>query len=261
VHLDRIGFTPVKGGRHLAHDTVELTTAGPAGDRAFCLVDRARGRVLRTVENPSLLRTVSRWGDGTLHVDLPGGEVSGTPRPTGERLKVDYWGRVAEVEVVAGPWGAAYSEHLACDPIVLARAARPGEVVYGAPVSLVTTSALRELEGRLGRPVDSARFRATLLVDDDDAPPDRGDDDWVGRELRIGEATVLVRGQVPRCAVVDLDPRTGARDLPVLHTLAGYRRSAGVVRFGVDAVVTRPGRVCIGEPVSAASAAPSSGRS
>src|SRR5689334_3127296 len=61
VQVERIGFTPVKGGRHVAHESVSLDATGPVGDRAFCLVDPARARVLRTVENPSLVRTVAHW--------------------------------------------------------------------------------------------------------------------------------------------------------------------------------------------------------
>src|SRR5665811_1996815 len=98
MRIERIGFTPLKGGHHVERSAVDLSAEGPVGDRAFCLVDRARGRVLRTVENPSLLQTTARWDSGVLSVDLPGGTVEGAPSPTGEFLKVDYWGRVAAVE-------------------------------------------------------------------------------------------------------------------------------------------------------------------
>ena len=48
---------------------------------------------------------------------------------------------------------------------------------------------------------------------------------------------------VPRCAVVDLDPVSGERSRHVLKALGGYRQQSGEVVFGVDAVVTKPGRV------------------
>ena len=57
MHVTRIGLTPVKGGRHAEQASVDLTLDGPVGDRVFCLVDPERGRVLRTVENPSMMRT------------------------------------------------------------------------------------------------------------------------------------------------------------------------------------------------------------
>lgn len=241
VRIERIGFTPVKGGRHVAHDAVSLSATGPVGDRAFCLVDPARGRVLRTVENPSLVQHVARWSAGVLSVDFPFGALGAVPLATGQVLEVDYWGRVARLEVVEGPWAAAYSRLLGYD-VVVARAA-PGEVVYGAPVSLVTTESLRWLGERVGHEVQGERFRPTLVVD---SGPDarRTEDDWVGRRLQVGEARVEVRSVVPRCAVIDLDPVTGERTTSLLKALDGPE-----LAFGVDAVVVTPGRVRVGEEV------------
>jgi uncharacterized protein YcbX len=245
MRISRIGFTPVKGGRHLPHDSVRLAVDGPVGDRVFCLVDRTAARVLRTVQNPSLLQARAGWDAGVLAVDLPGLTVEGSPVSTGEVLKVDYWGRRAAVEVVSGPWAEAFSAHLGRD-VVLARARNAGEVVYGASVTLVTSSSMDLLAERLGVPVDGARFRSTFALDTPGAVP-HVEDGWVGHELRLGEATVLVTGTVPRCAVVDLDPDTGERDRHVLKTLSGYRRGDGEVCFGVDAVVVGPGRVRLGD--------------
>jgi uncharacterized protein YcbX len=247
VLIERIGFTSLKGGRHMTHDLADLTADGPVGDRVFCLVDRSRGRVLRTVENPVLLWTCARWQAGVLSVDLPGHTIEGVPSSNGETLEVDYWGRTAAVQGCTGPWSEAYSEYLGY-AVVLCGSVNPGEVVYGASVTVLTTSSMRLLAGRLGREVDSARFRSTFLVDTDDSTP-HVEDSWVGRELRVGEATVRVRGVVPRCAVVDLDPVTGQRDASVLAELAGYRLSQGEINFGVDAVVTTPGRVRTGDRV------------
>ena len=231
MHVTRIGLTPVKGGRHAEQASVDLTLDGPVGDRVFCLVDPERGRVLRTVENPSMMRTSATWADGVLTSRLPGRTVEGVPAPTGRTLKVDYWGRVAALEVVDGPWADAYSEHVGRD-VLLARAAHPGEVVYGASVTLVTTSSLAELARRTGGDVDGAQFRATFTVDTGPAP-----------------AHVEVRGVVPRCAVIDLDPDTGERRSPALKALGGYRHLHGEVVFGVDAVVTQPGQVRSGDRV------------
>jgi uncharacterized protein YcbX len=125
-------------------------------------------------------------------------------------------------------------------------------VVYGASVTLVTTASIRLLAQRQGREVDSARFRSTFLVDNGSCAP-YVEGSWVGRELRLGGATVRVRAVVPRCAVVDLDPVTGRNDAPVLGELAGYRQNQNQnhseIYFGVDAVVTSSGRVSAGDQV------------
>jgi uncharacterized protein YcbX len=247
VQIQRIGFTPLKGGRHLTHEHADLSAYGPVGDRVFCLVDLSRGRVLRTVENPSLLRVSARWQAGVLSVDFPGQTVEGLPSSSGQILSLDYWGRTSAVQVCTGPWADAYSEFLGYD-VVLARCATAGEVVYGASVTLVTSASMGLLCERLGRKVDSARFRSTFLVDAGDCSS-HVEDSWVGRELRLGAASVCVRGVVPRCAVIDLDPDTGRNDVQVLSELAGYRQGRGEISFGVDAEVTAPGRVRTGDQV------------
>ncbi len=243
MQVERIGFTPLKGGRHVERRCVELGPEGPVGDRVFCLVDRDRARVLRTVEHPASLRAVASFEAGRLAVTLDGTTIEGLPEPTDERRTVDYWGRRVDVAVLAGPWAEALSALLG-QPVALARPVRVGEVVYGGSVSLVATASLGELARRVGRPVESARFRPTCVVHTMTPGEEAG---WIGRELRIGSAVVGVRGVVPRCAVVDLDPVSGERDLPVLRSLAGYCRGQGEVSFGVDAVVVHPGRVATGD--------------
>lgn len=244
MQVARIGFAPVKGGRHLPQASVLLTAAGPLGDRAFCLVDPARDRCLRTVENPRLLQTCATWDGAVLSVDLPSGTVAGEPVSNGEVRRVDYWGRAAWVELVEGPWAAAFSAHLGRD-VVLATSA-PGDVVYGGPVTLVTEASLARLAAEVGAPVDGVRFRATFQLDTGDMDA-HVEDGWVGRRLRLGTAEVRVRSAVPRCAVIDLDPASGVRDLDLLKALAAHRRGHGDVGFGVDAEVTVPGWVRTGD--------------
>lgn len=246
MRVTRIGFTVLKGGRHVARPEADLALGGPAGDRAYCLLDPARDRVVRTVENPTMVQVMAALEGAILRVSLPGGaETVAVPVPGGEVREVDYWGRRERVELVGGPWSEVLSRHLGYD-VRLARVLRAAGVVFGAPVSLVTTSSLARLERAVGRPVEAERFRSTLVLDTGGLP-EHVEDDWVGRELRVGEAVLRVRGRVPRCAVVDLDPVSGARTEPVLRALGGYRRVDSEICFGVDADVTVAGRVRVGD--------------
>ena len=248
MRVASVGFTPVKGTRHASFDKVLLDEHGPPGDRSFCLVDPASQRVLRTVQTPSLVAVRTRLDGARLHVVLPSGESAATePTASGERMTCDYWGRPVDLALLDGPHADLFSSYLGV-PVRLAAAPRGG-VVYGAPLTLVTTASLRELATRTGRSQiadEPARFRATVVVDVE--APSHVEDSWSGRELQLGDARVRVGEGIPRCAVVDLDPVTGARNAPVLRTLTGYRPRAatGEPCFGVYAEVTRPGRVSRG---------------
>ncbi len=250
MQVTSVGFAPVKGTRHASYDAVTLQRGGPVGDRAFCFVDVAGHRVLRTVQNPGLVALAARWDGHVLSLGLPSGlVVADVPRPSGETIVCDYWGRDTELDLLDGPWAGPVSEHLGA-PVRLA-AARPGAVVYGAPVSLVSRASLHDLSRRTGRPElqrQSGRFRATLVLETDDEP--YAEEGWVGREVQVGDARLGVNIVIPRCAVVDVDPLTGERGSGVLKALAGRGVDEhGDPLFGVDAHVLLGGTVRPGDRV------------
>lgn len=258
LRVSRLGLAPVKGTRHLRRDRLELDAAGPVGDRDFCLVDEERSRVLRTVENPRLIaveaevrsgRLSCRFPDGSEAVGwLPAAEHGGSRRPEAA-LRADYWGRLVSLQLLAGPWSSAFSAYLGA-PVRLARTPIRGAVVYGASVTVLTTSTVASIGQRLvGGPVEdheglAARFRSTVVLSAHDLDPDV-ELSWVGRRLRLGSAVLEVHAPVPRCAVIDLDPVTGTKNRAVLRTVAG--RSGREPMVGVDATVIQPGVVRSGD--------------
>lgn len=270
MQIARIGFTPVKGGRHLEHDQVDLTIDGPAGDRMFALVDRTRGQVLRTVENPALLTTSAHWSDGELSVEIAGRTATAIVHETGEQLDCEYWGRRATVEVLDGPWAEAYSALLG-QHVALTRSIGHGQVVYGSAITIITTSALGQLSAIVGYPIDVRRFRSTFVIDTshrdggldtpivdpvlctpgvDSAGLDRlVEDDWCGQQLALGAARVRVLGGVDRCAVIDFDAVSGVTETHLLKALAGYRSRPGGIEFGVFAEVVEAAVVRRGDLV------------
>jgi uncharacterized protein YcbX len=257
MKVARAGMTVLKGTRHRGHEEVDLSAHGPVGDRLFCLVDPLRQQVLKTVANGTLLAAAATWRDDVLTVALGGQVVRGVPERTGKTLDVTYWGRPIRVDLVDGPWAEPFSLLLG-RPVLLARA-RPGEIVYGAAISVVTTGSLAGLrttrrDGRDAAPQldherDSARFRATFVVDTAGSPYHHsgGEHAWIGQELELGPALVRLHAPIVRCAVVDLHPVSGHRDLRVLDALP--RSADGEPVFGLQGEVVRPGRVSRGAAV------------
>lgn len=237
MHVTRIGLTPLKGARHVELDTVHVSATGPVGDRVFCLVDPEEGRVLRTVEHPSLVLVDAVWDGTVLTTTTEGGVVTAAPRPTGQHLTFDYWSREARVELMDSPHADQLGRHLG-RVVQLARVSRPGEVVYAGSVSLVTTGEIDALGES-----DSSRFRATVTIDADRSPTP-------GTEITLGEATIRVRAPMPRCRVIDINTATGELDRRHLAALADWPRTTGELWFGVDAEVLTPGWVRRGDPVT-----------
>lgn len=242
----RAGFAPVKGMRHLALDEVVLDEHGAVGDRAWCLVDADGTRVLRTVQHPSLIGVVARTSGGELELVLPTGETVAAPvGPSGEEVTCDYWGRPVRLALTDGPHAELLSGWLG-RRVRLAAAPRGG-VVFADPITLVGSASLRALADLVGHEEvahQSARFRATLVVETDEPWVE---DSWLGEEHAVGEAVLRIGGPVPRCAVVDHHPVTGDKDVRVLTALVRDRpvNRAGEPMFGAYATVVRPGRVAV----------------
>jgi hypothetical protein len=233
-----VGFAPVKGMRHLSHDHVVLDEHGAVGDRAYCVVDPVERRVLRTVQHPSLIGVVARTYDERLALMLPSGaEVDGPAPSSDETITCDYWGRQVDLALTAGPHAGLISAHLDRD-VRLARAPRGG-VVFGEPITVVTTASLAALGDH-----DAGRFRATLVLETDEPWVE---DTWLGRELTVGDATLRIGSLIPRCAVIDHHPESGEKDTRLLRALVRSRPTnhAGEPMFGVYASVTEPGRVSV----------------
>lgn len=252
--LRRCGVTPMKGTRHAALDALELTATGPAGDRVLCLVDLAQQAVVRTKQHPELLTVTSRWDGSELVVDLPGvGTVHDRPLPAADPAPFDYWGRDNQLVVQGSTVAEAFSRFLDRD-VRLARTTAPGDVVYGAPVTVVTTSELDELAGRSGHTSlrdEDARFRATLTVDDAALPGALTE----GARVRVGDALVELADEIPRCVLIDRHPVSGEAGTRLLATLAHYRRRGSDLMFGRYARVVVPGTVRPGDPVTVQRAA------
>ncbi|HWA62367.1 MAG TPA: MOSC domain-containing protein [Caulobacteraceae bacterium] len=110
-------------------------------------------------------------------------------------------------------------------------------------VSIINLASIRDLEQRLGRPVDPLRFRANLYVEGWPAWAENG---WEGRTVRLGTAEATVFKTIVRCAAPGVDPATAIRDMDIpaeLHRLYGH------VLCGVYIQVTRPGTIAEGDPI------------
>jgi uncharacterized protein YcbX len=244
--------TPVKALRLSHPREAELRPEGISTDRRFLLVDDAGWLVDATKHGP-LQRIVPRYEAATEHLglDLPGDEsVDGPADRLGESLTADVYGRSVPVRVVEGPFGEVLSSFVERH-IRLARVRRDGDAQDARPLSIVSSESVRDLGARGGSDgeLDARRFRINLEVAGGE-PYD--EDSWDGRAVRVGEATIRVRGRIPRCVVTTLAPDTGERDFRTLTEIARYRpriRGRGGLPFGMYADVLEPATVRIGDPV------------
>ena len=110
-------------------------------------------------------------------------------------------------------------------------------------VSIVNLASVRDLEAKLGRPVDPLRFRANLYVE---GWPAWVENEWTGRAMRVGEARAEVLKPIVRCAATHVDPVTAERDIEVVKALFDHY---GHMFCGIYLKVEAGGAVAEGDGV------------
>ena len=253
--LARLSVTPVKGTLVHHPDEVRLTEAGIPGNRLFYLVDE-RGELFSGPDHGPLVRIRASYDAARERLTLrmpDGSEVDAAADDLGDAAVTNFYGRLVAAHVVHGPFADAFSAFCA-KPLRLLRCDLDGEGADIEPITLVSFESVRDLGRRGGHagPLDARRFRLNLEIEGCDPYEE---DTWEGRHVRVGDATIQVAGQVPRCVFTTKDPDTGDKDWDTLTQIAKYRpriAGGGGLPFGVYARVVAPGTVHTGDTVAPA---------
>ena len=143
-------------------------------------------------------------------------------------------------------WVTPLSNPGRAQPAFVLRATRGMTDSAFPSISILNRAGLAALGERLGKPLAMERFRGNVWLD---GLAPFAEFDLVGRDIRIGAATLRVREPITRCKATTVDPDTGVSDA---DTLGGLRAGWGHEDFGVYAEVTEGGRVAVGDPAVAA---------
>ena len=168
---------------------------------------------------------------GTLTVHRGGKQVArgAVATPIGRAMLEEFFRAYLKNEIagapklIGSPSGAMFFDH-----------AEPG-------LSLISLATIADLERIAGRPVDPLRFRANVYLS---GVPAWAEFDWIDKEISLGTARLKVIERITRCAAVNVDPETGARDMTIPQDL---QRVFGHAECGVLAVITSPGEVALGD--------------
>jgi len=256
--VSQLSIAPVKGLALVHPDEIEVGPRGVAGNRAFFLMD-ARGRKFDQIEHGRLGMVRARYDAASdrLTLRFPDGTCVDDEVRLGDKVAARFSNgrRTVRGRLVNGSFAEALSDY--ADAAL--RLVKPDDETQllrrRGPVTLLSDASVDELARRVGRErVDPRRFR--MLISVAGCEPHE-EDDWIGREVRVGEAVVRVLEEVDRCAVTTQDPPTGIPDLDTLRTIGTYRgirrrRNKNRIDFGVFGEVARPGRVRVGDPIEPA---------
>jgi uncharacterized protein len=266
---------PVKSMLGEDLDASDVSRAGLAGDRRLAVVSRRTGKIA-SAKYPRLWRDLLTLSAGALDgaghgvaalITLPDGTtVCSTDADVDDVLS----GLLNEPVMLTSvpPPGAsldrAVPEAVLRDGIAAAVPARlieigagapPGTFVDFAPLHLLTSATLdRIAELSPYRRAHLERYRPNVVIGT--GADGFTENDWLGRDLRVGDDLVLrVIARTPRCAVPTLAHGDLPRDAEALRVLARHNRVSPMADSdpepcaGVYAEVLHPGWISTGDPV------------
>jgi MOSC domain-containing protein len=141
-------------------------------------------------------------------------------------------------------FATTFASNIKGPPKVLSGSSHSFSDVARKVVSIINLATLTAIENLVDHPVDPLRFRANLYV--------RGWPAWrefelLDRTLAIGETRLKVVKRITRCAAINVDPETAARDLNIPHALM---RRLGHADCGIYAEVIAGGAIGVGDAIA-----------
>jgi len=248
----------------------EVTPRGLAGDRRLALVHSETGKVA-SAKNPRLwrrmLKLTAAMSGPEVKITFPDGTTMvGTDHCVDAALS-EFLGH--PVTLTATPPPNATLDRADPDEVLregiralvrvdtgqLGGAAPPGTFFDFAPLHLITTSTLDRIGELSPRgSVELERYRPNIVITG--AAPGFTENDWVGRDLRIGvDLTIRVIARSPRCAIPTLEHGGLPRDTDALRVPAGRNRVSPMDELGpqpcagIYAQVLHSGQVQAGDLV------------
>jgi len=236
------GFTPepiehaeLAAGACFPCDRLFAVEDGPSGfdPAAPGFVSKMKFTVLAKIAQVAKARTAYDEASGVLSASAEGmADFSGALSTATGRAAFEAWlGELlggeagGPLKLIEGPGAHRFMDH----PL--------------GHVSIINLSSVRDLEARVGRPIDPLRFRANLYVEGWDPWVEN---EWAGRRMTLGEAEAKVFKPIVRCAATAVDPVSAERDIDITAALF---EQYGHLLCGIYVHIDQPGAVRVGDSI------------
>ena len=229
---------PVKSMQGEQLTEAQIGSTGIVGDRMWAVVDTATGLGLTGRRAPELLFAHAALTDDGVRITLPDGSIAA------DDAALSGWlGRSVALVRATPTTSATFEIGLADDDGADHDPAAPW-VQWNGPVGTFHDSTRTQVSIIGAETVgtwDMRRFRPNVVIDG------TGEDEWVGRQLQLGDAVVDVVKQFDRCVMTTRRQPGGVeRDIDVLRTINRERAN----NLGVGALVVTPGAVRVGDAIT-----------
>jgi uncharacterized protein YcbX len=146
---------------------------------------------------------------------------------------------------IEGFFATRFASEIKGPPKILSSGGHSFSDVAKKVVSIINLGSVRAIESMVGLSVHPLRFRANLYVE---GWPAWHEFELLGQTLAIGKARLKVVQRIKRCAAINVDPESAARDLNIPQAL---QRRLGHGDCGIYAEVITGGTIGVGDAIAA----------
>ena len=234
LSAESLGSTRLAAGEPVTADRLYAIENGPCGFDPAAPAYFPKIRFLMLMQNESLARLDTHFDDTTHELTV---RQDGRAVASGNLRTAD--GRAA-IEAFFASYCAA---ELRGPPKILHAPGHSFSDVARKVVSIINLSSLAAIENLVDQPVHPLRFRANLYVS---GWPAWHEFELLDRTLAVGAVRLKVVKRITRCAAINVDPETAARDLNIPQALM---RRLGHADCGVYAEVAAGGIIAAGDAI------------
>ena len=233
MRVESLRRYPVKSMLGETVDSLSVDEGGAEGDRRLALIDTETGHVASAKQARlwrGLLKCTAKADTGRVSIGLPDGTNVTADDPGVDDVLSRLVGRPVRL-VSQRPDGATLERpdpekllELGLDAEVGGRILKIAQATPGvsftdeAPLHAITTATLEHIG------VEALRYRPNLVIATPSGYPPYGENDWVGREIVVGEARLRALTATSRCVVPTLEHGSLPRAPQALRTPAAENR-------------------------------------
>jgi len=217
MRVESLHRYPVKSMLGETVNSMFVDEEGAEGDRRLALVDTLTGYVASAKQARlwrGLLQCTAKAGAERVSIGLPDGTHVASDDPDVDQLLSRLLGRSVQL-ISKRPEGAMLERP---DPEKLLELGLEADPTDDAPLHTITTATLDHIG------VEALRYRPNLVIATPAGHPPYSENDWIGRELTVGEVRLRVLAATTRCVVPTLEHGSLPRAPQALRVPAAENR-------------------------------------
>jgi len=271
---------PVKGMGGEGLESGFLGKNGLNGDRIFAVRDTNRGEIQSCKFRPKLLlcqakiKISNNSQTPSINIYFPDGSIKASDNPLINQKLTELLGKNSTLEILRDAKDKAFFRRQKIDDHTwleelnatferedgepgpnfsdlpdsfVENVCTPGSFFLVTPFHFVTTTSLRFLKSlNPGSDWNERRFRPNLVIECDPKFEGLLEKNWIGRQIKIGDATVSCVDETIRCGAITKAQKGLLQDKTMLRTIVKDANQ----NVGAYGTIFSDGHIRVGDPVS-----------